>query len=103
VTLDTTSDAPLPVASGRLVLGLPTPNPFNPSTSFALSQAQDGPVRLAVYDVRGALVRVLNDGSLAAGDHTFTWDGRDGQGSPVPSGMYLARPGPRTGPSRRSA
>ena len=91
VTLDTTSDVPAPAASGRLALSLPSPNPFNPSTSLAVSQAQGGPVNLSVYDVRGALVKVLSDGQLAAGSHSFTWDGRNEQGLPVPSGVYLAQ------------
>ncbi len=91
VTLDTTSDAPVPTADGRLALGRPTPNPFNPATTLSLALARDGQVRLAVHDVRGALVRVLADGPLAAGDHAFTWDGRDDHGQPVPSGLYLAR------------
>lgn len=91
VTLDTTSDAPRPAATGVLVLGQPTPNPFNPSTSLAVTLAADGPVRLAVYDLRGALVRVLGDGPLAAGDHVFSWDGRDERGVAAPSGVYLAR------------
>lgn len=91
VTLDTTSDAPVPVAAGGVRLGRPTPNPFNPVTNLALGLARDGQVRLAVYDVRGAEVRVLVDGPLAAGDHVFTWDGRDDQGRAMPSGLYLAR------------
>jgi probable HAF family extracellular repeat protein len=91
VTLDTTSDVPQTAAARQLVMGLPSPNPFNPSTSFSLSLAQGGPVNLAVYDIRGALVKVLSDGALTAGDHTFTWDGRNDQGQSVSSGVYLAR------------
>lgn len=91
VTLDTTSDVPQPGVDGGLVLGRPSPNPFNPSTSFVLTLAQDGPVHLAVYDIRGALVRVLGDGVLAAGSRSFTWNGRDDSDQPMPSGVYLAR------------
>ena len=28
---------------------------------------------------------------LAPGEHRTAWDGRDGRGRPVPSGVYLAR------------
>jgi flagellar hook assembly protein FlgD len=91
VTLDTTSGVPAPVAANGMVLGRPVPNPFNPSTQLALSLPRDGNVRLAIHDVRGALVRVLADGPLAAGDHRYTWDGRDDRGLQVPSGLYLAR------------
>jgi len=67
------------------------PNPFNPTTSVGFSLAAGGPVRLAIHDARGRLVRILVDGTLAAGSHVVAWDGRDGGGRPVASGIYLAR------------
>ena len=69
------------------------PNPFNPKTtiSFSLpitgSELQD--VTLKVYDIRGCLVRTLLSGSLNAGYHEVEWNGRDGNGHSVASGMYL--------------
>lgn len=65
------------------------PNPFNPSTRIGFRLPTDGPVTLRVYDVRGALVRTLVDGPLAAGTHAVVWDGADDRGSPVSSGIYL--------------
>jgi flagellar hook assembly protein FlgD len=44
---------------------------------------------VAVYDLRGELVRVLHDGPVAAGTHRHEWDGRDRSGSEVASGVYL--------------
>jgi flagellar hook assembly protein FlgD len=44
-----------------------------------------------VYDVRGELVRTLIDQALPAGEHAIAWDGRDGQGRAVSSGVYLYR------------
>jgi len=67
------------------------PNPFNPSTTIAFALAQDGPARLAVYDLSGRLVRTLVDGPLARGAHTATWDGRDDAGRGVASGIYVYR------------
>jgi hypothetical protein len=75
----------------RLALAQNQPNPFNPATTISFSLPADGPVALAVYDVRGALVRGLVDDRLAAGEHAVTWDGRDGRGMAVPSGIYLYR------------
>jgi flagellar hook assembly protein FlgD len=69
------------------------PNPFNPSTTIAFSLA-DGPrrpVRLAVFDVTGALVRTLYDGHLGPGRHSFAWDGRNDRGQRVGSGVYFYR------------
>ncbi len=67
------------------------PNPFNPSTtiSFALPQASE--VTLAIYNVRGQLVRTLVSGALLAGRHQAIWDGRDAGGAQVASGLYIYR------------
>jgi hypothetical protein len=67
------------------------PNPFNPLTEVVFDLARSGTVRLTVHDVRGRLVRVLRDGSLPAGRHTESWDGRDAAGREVASGTYLLR------------
>jgi gingipain R len=67
------------------------PNPFNPATAVAFVLPGDGPVRLSIHDARGRLVRVLVNETLSAGHHEVTWNGRDQQGRPVASGVYLAR------------
>jgi len=68
-----------------------SPNPFNPRTavSFTLDRAQR--VELAIYDLAGRKVVDLAACTFDAGDHTITWDGRDGSGRDVPSGSYLLR------------
>ena len=67
------------------------PNPFNPRTklSFSLAEAQE--IRLDIFDTRGARVRSLQSGLLAAGEHTATWDGLSDEGELMASGLYLAR------------
>ncbi len=67
------------------------PNPFNPSTSIRFQLASEGSVRLAIYNLKGQLVRVLSDGHRSRGSHTVTWDGLDASGDPVSSGVYLYR------------
>jgi beta-glucanase (GH16 family) len=67
------------------------PNPFNPRTTLRFELPAAGPVRLAVYDVAGRLVRTLLDESRGAGSHETEWDGRDASGQAVGSGVYLAR------------
>ncbi len=87
----------LPYAAGvddpqlpSLLAGLDNvPNPFNPRTEIAFTLAASGPVRLELYDIRGALVRVLHDGAMPGGDNRVVWDGRDDAGQPAPSGTYL--------------
>ena len=67
------------------------PNPFGASATMAFDLAADQAVRLAVYDLRGARVRVLENGLLSAGRYQVPWDGRDESGHPVAGGIYLVR------------
>jgi hypothetical protein len=69
------------------------PNPFNPSTALRLSLAAPATVRLSIHDAQGRLLRVLADGELPAGETTLRWDGRDGRGAPLPTGLYFAHLG----------
>jgi hypothetical protein len=76
----------------QLALGQNMPNPFNPSTTIGYDvPAPGGRLALAVYDVRGRLVRTLLDGFEAAGERSTTWDGRDNRGQRVASGTYFYR------------
>jgi len=65
------------------------PNPFKAkiSISFTLPETQD--VELYVYNVSGQKVRTLIRGTLNAGTHSVTWDGRDDAGNRLPSGTYF--------------
>ena len=67
------------------------PNPFNPQTELAFTLTEAGDIELAVFDLRGARVRVLHRGTLEAGEHAVGWDGRNDQGQPLASGVYLTR------------
>jgi predicted component of type VI protein secretion system len=67
------------------------PNPFNPQTTVAFSLANEGLVRIAIYDVRGTLVRRLVDEVKPAGEHSSVWNGIDDAGRPAPSGIYFVR------------
>jgi len=69
------------------------PNPFNPMTTIRVDIPAGDPQRatLAIYDLRGRMVRTLVERSLEAGTYSFSWDGRDDAGQPVPSGTYIYR------------
>ncbi len=85
---DTTSDVPAGFAAASAVLHGNYPNPFNPMTRIEFSLAVPGDVEIAVYDVAGRLVDVLQQGFLAAGDHDVIWDGRTAAGTPAATGLY---------------
>lgn len=69
------------------------PNPFNPSTTIRFevpgSPDRTEHVEVAVFDVRGRLVKKLVDSVLGSGSHTVIWDGRQNDGTSVSSGTYL--------------
>jgi hypothetical protein len=67
------------------------PNPFNPHTTLAYQLPVTAEVRLAVFDPLGRQVRVLVSGVRSAGSYTVEWDGKDGYGRALSSGVYVAR------------
>jgi len=94
-------DAPVGVSAAPAPTGFSlsqnTPNPFNPSTTIRFTLPEAVRVTLAVYDVNGRLVRTLVGFADSAaptfpsGHHEVVWDGSDGMGRPVASGVYLCR------------
>lgn len=67
------------------------PNPFNPQTKIDFSAPKSAAVRLAIYNLRGELVRLLVDEHVAPGVYTTVWNGLDDNGRAVPSGVYIYR------------
>jgi len=70
--------------------GYPNPTRGEATIAFGLAGA-GGPVAVRVYAASGRLVRTLLDAALPAGYHAIRWDGRDDDGRPVASGVYLYR------------
>jgi hypothetical protein len=80
----------VPVYLNRLAQN--RPNPFNPTTAIEFSLRAPAHVTLSVYNVKGQLVRVLLDETRPAGLHSdVMWDGRNGAGDAVASGIYFYR------------
>jgi M6 family metalloprotease-like protein len=86
--LDTAPAAPVTYTNGIASI---YPNPFNPRTTVRFTLGDAGHVTIAVYDVKGTLVRTLVDQALPGGEHTAEWDGNDAQGSSVSTGVYFTR------------
>ncbi|MBZ0268629.1 CotH kinase family protein, partial [bacterium] len=68
-----------------------SPNPFALRTNLGFAIPGEGHVRLDLFDIRGRMIARLVDGTLAAGTHDVTWDGRDGSGVRLASGVYFSR------------
>ena len=78
------------------------PNPFNPSTTIEYFLPEDGYVELVVYTSASQKIRELVASYKPAGSHLALWDGRDGDGKAVSSGVYFThlRMGEKTATGR---
>ena len=70
------------------------PNPFNPETWIPYELSEPADVALTIYAIDGQLVRTLALGHQPAGvyqsrSRAVYWDGRNGVGEPVASGIYF--------------
>ena len=70
------------------------PNPFNPETWIPYRLAEDTFVTLTVYDLNGQAVRTIDVGHQTAAVYesrskAIYWDGRNGLGEQVASGVYF--------------
>jgi hypothetical protein len=87
----TTAAEPEAPAGEPLALDVTGPNPFREGTRLALTLGASAPASVAVYDALGRRVALLEEGVLPAGRHTLAWDGTDGAGRPLPSGLYVVQ------------
>jgi len=69
------------------------PNPFNPRTTILLDLPRGGvaDARVAIHDLRGRQVALLDQGPMAGENVTLAWDGRSNRGRALSSGIYLVR------------
>lgn len=78
------SQAPSPEPEGAW------PNPFNGTICFRFRAGGAAGV-LEVFDILGRRVTDLKGRLNANGDQEFVWEGRNAEGAPVSSGVYLYR------------
>lgn len=67
------------------------PNPFNPTTVIQYDIARPGVIDLRIFDVTGAVVRVITHRHRDIGRFEATWDGTNERGVGVASGVYFYR------------
>ncbi len=73
------------LSSPGLVLSPPVPNPIRGSAWLGYSIPRAGAVELALYDLNGRLVKVLESGDRPAGEHRVGWT------ATVPGAVYFLR------------
>jgi len=67
------------------------PNPFNPTTSIEYSVPTRAHVTIEIFNLLGQHVRTLVNEMKSAGIYKTVWDGTDGAGNQVSTGVYLYR------------
>ncbi len=67
------------------------PNPFSSETVVSYALPFPSVVELAVYDISGRRVAVIDRGPKGKGAFERTWSGRDARGEPLRSGIYFLR------------
>jgi oligosaccharide 4-alpha-D-glucosyltransferase len=89
--------APGTLATASAVAWLTAPDDYGrlgaDRTSLALpyERAQPGATTVELFDTRGQIVRRFIADVQPAGRYRFEWNGRDGAGRSLPSGMYFVR------------
>jgi hypothetical protein len=64
------------------------PNPFNPSTTIEFNLPTRSHVSIEIFNILGQRVRRLVDETRSAGSYRIAWDGTDGSGEAVSTGVY---------------
>ncbi len=67
------------------------PNPLGPRGRIILRQNTRAHLRISLFDVAGRLVRRLVDAEADPGLHTLQFDGENGAGRSLPSGVYFLK------------
>jgi len=85
-TTDITDD----VYANKFYLAQNYPNPFNPETTIQFTtENTEKNTELVIYNLKGQKVRTIVNEIFPAGQHSIIWDGKDGSGNSVSSGLYF--------------
>jgi len=77
------------ISSAGVLMMPPQPNPFRDATRIDFRLAEESPVTLFVYDVRGRVLATLLDRAFPSGMHEVRWNGVLGDGSRAGPGLYF--------------
>jgi hypothetical protein len=65
------------------------PNPFNSETSIKFGLPNSCDVKVDVFNINGKYISTLVSGYFNPGVFKVFWDGKNGSGESVPSGLYI--------------
>jgi hypothetical protein len=66
------------------------PNPATENTSVNINLSNSSLTNISVFDLTGRLVQILNNSTLTAGSHSFTWDLNENNAK-AKAGIYLIK------------
>jgi len=89
VVVTGTVSVDVPVAPGLRLAA--SPNPAHDATRIVWTLPATGPARVTAADLGGRVLREWGAASLAAGEHTVTWNFTDRSGRSVGAGVYFIR------------
>ncbi len=67
------------------------PNPFTEQVNISFKLNGSADVSVRIFDESGRMINNLFEGSLANGNHSFSWDGNTNYGHSVNNGVYFYR------------
>ena len=81
-------ETPAPESNGNRVSI--QPNPFATRTTIVIDLVSPSQIDLRITSALGRVAAAQTLGTLHAGRHRWTWDGRDARGQKAPAGVYYA-------------
>ena len=90
ITIPETNDPNQNVTPPQVYDLLASPNPFNETTNIEFMLTQTAMVDVAIYDVKGGLVKSFDTQHVTAEvPVSLQWDGKDENGKSLSNGIYL--------------
>lgn len=80
-----------PPQSYTLLQNYPNPFSFTHGTTLKFESPDEGEVEIAIYDILGQRVKTIFHGHALLGTNLVLYDGTDGNGRLIASGVYFAR------------
>lgn len=77
------------VPSNHFWLSQNYPNPFNSKTTFVYFLPRPNHVTIAIYNIKGQIIKMLSDMEQDKGYYQITWEGNDSNGQLIASGVYI--------------